>query len=621
MKKIGLYLAWILILSMILLPLYSLKEGLAVGKTPAEIHRLHWQTNNTTRIWDNDWEQLQERIVNIKALANLTPPGSVIMIDSSSWQEALAACALAARPINAFVVLADGGKIPQTLQKLLLSDSIPARTSYLLLLGNKTQFESVFQQRGYRIKIFPSSSYAVTAWQIDQELSKAAGISREIILVNGSGDPKLVLPAATMAAHRGTPILFYNGNNLPEATKAALSTRQGACNIYILAPPGSTDHNLMAELVTMGKVTEIGDPDPVQNSVAFAQFFDKTTGFGWQSTGETAEGGKQFILVQSDDWRMGIVGAQLFSGGVFGPLLVTTDKIRLPLALEKFYFSTKPDWWVTPAEGPYNHTWILGDTSQVSYSQQGRVHFLEEISDYKSKGSQGISGLESLTLVWYTLALVCALLAWAHLSTRMFQLSAFMRLAWASLMLVLGPIGLWAYYICYRGYRHQIAKGEFPRPRWVEVLAATCSTLGFGMPAMILTAFAMTYCGLPLILNRSLFFIFTGPMFLSMLGAYAAALLVNALLFVPLMLAFKENSTYWGTVKDNFSTVFWSMTSISIGMMPAMWLIMMKYLPMMPREEDLLWWGSMYVSSLLGLLTGYVGNWPLVASGKKKGTM
>ncbi len=622
MKRIGLYFTWLLILLMAFLPLYPLREGLSVGKTPPEINRLHWQTNNTTRIWGDDWKQLQEQVINIRVRANPALPRYVAVVDPNSWQEALAACSLISSPVNAFIILADNGAIPQMLQNLITSNSRRASTpTDLLLIGKVTRFETAFRRQGYRTTSIPASDFAATARQIDLELSKTSGLSREVFLINGAASPALALPAAVWAAHRGTPVLFFNGNNLPDITKTALRTRRGNCRIYIMAPPGSTNRNLKKELAALGKITEIGDMDPAQNSVVFARFFDKSTGLGWQTTNKNTDGGKQFLLAPGGDWRMGIVGVQLFNGGIFGPILVSMDKTRLPLALEKFYFTTKPDWWVTPAEGPYNHTWILGNTEQISYSQQGRVNFLEEISDYQSKGSQGISGLESITLIWYVLSIVCALLAWAHLSTRMFQLSPFMRLGWILLMLALGPIGLWAYYISYRGYGHQTAKGDFLRPRWVEVLAATCSTLGFGMPVMILTAFAMTYWGLPLILNRGPLFIFTGPMFQSILWSYVAAILVNSLLFVPLMLAFKENSTYWDTVKDNFITVFWSMTSISAGMMPVMWWIMMKYLPMMPREENLLWWGSMYASSLAGLLTGYIGNWPLVIGGRKKGTM
>ncbi|MDW7674036.1 MAG: DUF4396 domain-containing protein, partial [Bacillota bacterium] len=415
---------------------------------------------------------------------------------------------------------------------------------------------------------------------------------------------------------------FFNGDEkLLNETKAYLSNIEEDRAIYLVNPPNSTSATILNELNSYGKVQEVGHIDPVRNAIEFAGFFDASTNFGWRTTGATVDGAKRLLVAPQNDWRFALIGTQFFSGGVFGPMLITPETNKLPAALEKFYFSIQPDWWITPAEGPFNHSWILGNIDFISYPVQSRINFLQEIRNYENLGDQGVSGLEAMIIVWYALAVSSAIWVWFHLTSRMFQLSPFMKLSWVLLMLVLGPIGLWTYYTCYRGYGHQVASGNFPRPRWVQTLAATCSTIGYGMPTMIATAFILTFFGLPLFLSYGPFFALESHMAQSVFWSYLAAILVNAFVFVPLMLAFKENSSYWDTVKANWLTVVISMTAISLGMMSAMWWIMMEYLVMMPEEENLLWWGSMYAANVVGLFTGYIGNWLLIIRGEKKGRM
>mgnify|MGYP002397581396 CR=1 FL=1 len=301
--------------------------------------------------------------------------------------------------------------------------------------------------------------------------------------------------------------------------------------------------------------------------------------------------------------------------------ILLTKPDKLPPVLEKFLWAAAPDWWVTPAEGPFNHVWLLGGLEQVSYAVQGRVDFIQELRDYLDQGAQGISGIEALALVWFALSLASAIWTWFHLSTRLTQVAPVMKISWILVMFVLGTLGLWAYVTYDRGYGHQAALGEFPRPLWVQVLSATLGTVGFGMSTMIAVAFLLAYFGLPLFTFSGFFFWLGSPMTQSIFWSYLAALVVNMFVFVPLMLMSKEASAYRDTLRDNALTVFISMTSISIGMMGAMWLLQMRGLTVMPEEENLIWWATVWAANIVGLVTGYIGNWSLVVRGRKIGTM
>ncbi|MDW7683828.1 MAG: DUF4396 domain-containing protein [Bacillota bacterium] len=621
MKRIGLYTAIFLILFMALAPLYAFKESVSLGKIPDSFSRVHWSTNNTTRVWGDDWQTLQKNIQQIQYPPGLNSPEFIILADVEAWTQSLASASLLAAPAKGGLLLAtedEADELLESLRELSPTGSDQLQGIQVITVGKAVQLtERITNELNYTVLEVNGEDDADIVRQLYDLREQIAGEADSVILVDQSIHSGYALPAATWAVHRGTPFLLLDGGSVPEPSKDIL--RQNELNIYILTSPAVPIDE--AALSSFGRVTRIGRKNLVEHAVSFARYFDEDILFGWRTTEATREGGKNFLLVEDGDWRFGVLGAQLFAGGVFGPLLITDYADKLPVALEKFYFDVKPDWWVTPAEGPYNHTWIMGSTDNISYGVQGRVNFLQEISDYESQGDQAVSGLEAMTIVWYALALAGAIWTWFHLSTHLFQLSPFMKFAWILVVMALGPVGLWAYYRCYRGYTHQVASGEFRRPLWVQTLAATCSTLGFGMPTMTATAFLLTLFGLPLFLSRGPLFLFGTPMMQAIIWSYLAALVVNIFLFVPVMLSLKEDSAYRDTVGSNWLTVIISMTFITIGMMGTMWWIMMEYLEMMPEEENILWWGSIYAANLAGLAIGYIGNWLLVVRNEKKGTM
>lgn len=617
MKRLGLAVSVLLLLVMAAGPLNSLGESIQIAKLPDIIAKNHWNTNNTTRVIADSWQSVQSQV---QAIAQPSPVEMVIFTSAESWTDTLTSSSLLAYPNKAILIMLQGNDINEISSRL--SESKPAGSNNLagtqvLLVGRAATQEATVKSLGYKVMSVAGGSAEVAA-KI-KSLRERFEPSKGLYILIDQNSPAFAMPAANWAAHNGTPILIASQNSLPEATRGVLAG--GNVNgIYTFIPPGNDLNQLKSALQSFGKVTDLAQKDPVSTSVNFANFYDDKTMLGWNANQTTNSGHKMFLVVNKDDWQYALAAMQLFSNKIFGPLIYTEQNF-VPALVEKLYFNVKPDWWQTPAEGPYNHSWILGNADHISYAAQGRLNFLQEISSYQTMGDEGLSGIETLALVWYLSALACALWIWCHLSTRLFQLSPFMKIAWVLLALVLGPVGLWAYYTCYRGYAHQVARGEFPRPRWVQVLAATCSTAGFGLPIMISIAFILTYAGLPLLFMRNSWYFLGGPMVQSVIWSYLGTLLINAFLFVPLMLAFKENSSYWGTVKSNWLTVFISMTSISMGMMSVMMLLMMVYLDMMPEQSNLNWWFSMYVSSLVGILSGYIGNWILVVRGEKKGTM
>ncbi len=614
MKRLGLYLALFLVIMMVFMPLVALIESLSLGKIPAVINRLHWSTNNTTRVWADDWQELQYEAVSL--LEEKGPLNLVIVTDDSSWQNPLLFACLLAKPVNAvlYMLTEDNREAVLTRIKANPPDGLHSlEGTEVILTGKSVSIGRELRENGLEVLEITGDLQTISEKIIDLRKQIDPNLA-QFILVDMDDDFRYALPAGSWAVHQGTPIIPVDDN----AVSPQIGRKLKDFNNPFLYLISNNDADT-ASLSAYGKVRTIDAGSPREAAMNFARYYDHENQFGWRANQATSEGGKMFLAAPDDDWHYAAAGLQLFSREIFGPLLFISSE-QVPIAAEKFYFDVKPDWWVTPAEGPYNHTWILGSSKVISYPVQGRINFLQEISNYETQGDQGMSGIEALTLVWYFLSIAGALWVWAHLSTHLFMLSPFMKLAWILLVLAAGPFGIWAYYMCYRGYAHRVAYGEFRRPLWIQSLAATCSTAGYGIPIMISIAFILTYFGLPLFLDREFLFVLGTPMFQSVLWSYLGTIFINALVFVPLMLSLKEDSSYWNTVQSNWLTVVISMTSISIGMMTAMWLLMMG-LDMRPEESNLNWWAVMYTANLIGIAAGYIGNWVLVAYGEKKGTM
>ena len=62
-------------------------------------------------------------------------------------------------------------------------------------------------------------------------------------------------------------------------------------------------------------------------------------------------------------------------------------------------------------------------------------------------------------------------------------------------------------------------------------------------------------------------------------------------------------------------------SSNTLSMMTTAWWMLMAHSPMMPKEDEILWFGSMWLASSAGFLIAWPLNWPLVRAGLKSGAM
>jgi peptidoglycan/LPS O-acetylase OafA/YrhL len=136
---------------------------------------------------------------------------------------------------------------------------------------------------------------------------------------------------------------------------------------------------------------------------------------------------------------------------------------------------------------------------------------------------------------------------------------------------------------------------------------------------MIAVGFLLNYFGIPmLVLDGPLFWLGNAMTVLIVL-VYVIAFLVSWLVFHIPMLKDSRGMDTGKATKRGAKIVAVSMTSVSVGMMGGMWLIMMLNLPMMPGDDNILWFGVMVFATLVGFVIAWPVNGLLVRKNLKPG--
>jgi hypothetical protein len=330
-------------------------------------------TRNTTRVGGRD------PIADAAAVARAahpatdrsTRPKAVALVDAGHWQAGLAAAALAADPIGAPVLLADGDELPEatraTLQALAPTGSREAGGAQVIRIGDVPRVD------GFATTDVTGTDGAAIAARIDAMLSAARGVTSDHLVIVSSERPELALPAAGWAAKSGDPILFTERDRLPAATREAIMRHQQP-RIYILGSRRVVSARVERELRRLGTVKRIdGGDDPVRNAIAFARYLDGA--FGWG----VVDPGHGLVFVNAARPLDAVAAAPLSGGGTYGPILVHTGGDRLPAALESYLLDIQPGYRRDPVRGVYNHGWILGDEDAMPAAVQARIDALLEI--------------------------------------------------------------------------------------------------------------------------------------------------------------------------------------------------------------------------------------------------
>ena len=338
-------------------------------------------------------------------------PWSVILVTPDDPVAALNAAELIQFPNNAPILFVDKSGIPAvTLEELKRLSPVGVERAdgvqaFVIGAAASDAVLKQLQDLGLKTRSITAPDNYALANQIDmiygQIHSPDTGVPTMINSVkNGNGvmdvfigstdAPLFMLPIAEWASHLPSGVLWVDGkaDKLPQPTVDALKRRQGKAMIYVMGGPQQISRALVKELSQYGSVARVTTdaqpssnapqaPDPVTISVAFARMWDPTGLVGWNMVGA----GHGFTVVNSNDWQGAVAAAVLSSRGFHAALLVTDDAQHLSKPVADYLDLVRPTFMLTPAEGPYNRLYIIGDYSKISWMAQVEANSSQEIAN------------------------------------------------------------------------------------------------------------------------------------------------------------------------------------------------------------------------------------------------
>lgn len=606
---------WLIIL---MIPFYILLSFLHPGTPHKDAEIFVPYTGNTTRIMGDNPTGMSLKISRIKypTADYYSRPNFVVVLDNEPLS-ALPSASLLAPPLRSVLLISGGtGDKDMIIEEVKRLSPTGINGYQVIIIGNfpGDYIDSIVEE-GLNVKVIASEDPQGLSLQIDKFKNNFIEKKSKNILVASADKWKNLLPGLAWSVRSGDSIFFIKDNKIPEGLKQKAGQEKNKLKIFYF---GELDKDMEEKLNKLGEIDILSNPDPAVLSANFAQYYNQTSGLGWYNRASEGDANLNVILTDAE-WYNALLGASLNSSDKFGPLLIT-DTQRLSPAAENFLWSKKPLFWATPAEGPYNHAWIIGN--QISYSVQARIDYINEIAPYLTGDEQGLSGLEALLLAHILVCFFGSL--WTALHIRMRKPGMFWgtRIMWPLLVSVTGCIGLLIYILSYKN-RKPVFTGNgkitWIRPVWNQAAFATAGSLAFGASLMAAFDFLWYVRGIPVLQLKSPLFWLGNPMIIQMVLSYIAALAINLLLFQSVMNSRKKDIPYSRALNKTLLPVFISMTTMFLGMMPVMWWLQMKYLPVMPEADTLLWWGTLLISILAGTLLSYIANWEMVRLNLKEG--
>jgi hypothetical protein len=333
-------------------------------------------TKNTTRVAGGDAiaDAAGVALATYPARTAESRPTAVVLAEVRAWQTGIAASVLAARPIRAPILFADGDTIPDAtkaaLDALQPTGSKEAGGAQVIRVGTKAPVD------GYKTTDVPAAaSPAALAAAVDRLQTAAAGSASNAVVVVNADRPEYAMPAAGWAAKSGNPILWVTATGVPPETEAALKAHKGAA-IYVLGPEDAVPETVFDALGKLGTVKRIAATDAVSTAITFARYRDGA--FGWY----VVDPGHGLVFANARRPQDAAAAAPLSAHGKYGPLLLIGDDAgALPEPLQNYLLDIQPGYDETtdPVRGVYNHGWIIGDESALAAAVQARIDTLLEI--------------------------------------------------------------------------------------------------------------------------------------------------------------------------------------------------------------------------------------------------
>ncbi|SDM55299.1 protein of unknown function [Catalinimonas alkaloidigena] len=472
---------------------------------------------------------------------------------------------------------------------------------------------------------YPQAATALQApteqtWETFAQNSISVDPVGKHVLVLPGGDRRALgwaLPALYYAFYYGSPIVFVHEG----AIDPVLSTRYADRKAFLIGP---------SELVpaSLGEgfrqAERIAAATPQALAVQLAEYRDEETEFGWGRTHWRRSGYFHYVVTTPNDALLGLA-ALPYARSNNASLLYAQDDGSLPAALDRYVWAQRADWFVSPSEGPFRHFWLV--SNRISYSTAARLDFAVEKAEYPSMGAIALGPLEALLSLLIGWGLASAVFVWVHAALTLPMVKMPLKIAWALSSLLLPVLGPVLYLNAYRRPAWQDEQGgwHWLRSHSLQSAAATAMGFGYGAPLMIAIGFLFVWFGFPIFfpawLDGAEAWLGAGMplmMFFMLVLAIGTAWVLVQYPMKQSMMSSMPRPHIW---RMALITTFFSMLAVSLGMMTSAWYMLMDHIPMMPKEDDLLWFGSLWLASFIGFLAAWPLNWIMIRRHLKPGNL
>jgi hypothetical protein len=364
----------------------------AAGNPAERLNPPSLATKNTTRLGGVDpiADAADVALTVYPSVIPGTHPRVVTLAPSGDWEAAIAASVFMATPIHAPILFSNGTALPPVSQTAL--NELAPIGSNQLNGAEVIRIGDVAAPAGKKAATIDGSDPYTLAANIDKLATTIDGRPSINVLVASSTAPAYAMPAAGWAAESGEPILFVDGATIPEATRQALLAHQRP-HIYVLGPPSVIPDSVLSQLGRYGNVKRISSADtPEANAVAFARYRNPAciyaqpcahvpNSFGWAIDSP----GHGYVLLNADRTLDAAAAAPLSGSGDFGPELLTANATTLPSSVLNYFLTYATPGYSQggPTAAVYNHGWVIGGLSAITFKVQAEVDELLEVVPQK----------------------------------------------------------------------------------------------------------------------------------------------------------------------------------------------------------------------------------------------
>ncbi len=440
------------------------------------------------------------------------------------------------------------------------------------------------------------------AMAVDEILLGWREYSERLIFVPDE-DHRFALAAATWIAHSGDPVYPVGKDELSPELQDHLRKvqlrRSGSAemNLYLLAPRALATSPVLERLNEFGQAVRVAGMTPQDTALSLAQYYDAGAGFGWW-TGAVRDADRVYLVGNPDRCADLIAVAPLFGESQRGPTILTTDA-DISCTVETYLWTLSPHWAVSPSDAPFVQAWIAGCTESVVWSAQARMDRINEAVPYDR---QGFGGLDALSLVWLFSSGLGGIWVWIHSSVRRPAMKQQRRLLWVVAALVLGAVGLLAYYLA---VREELPGADLavPAPS-VKALSYCVGVMSITVAVIMLTGLVYLLLGRPLWIIDGSLFALGNPEVRSLIAGYVLSLVLMILLVEPGLSPHRRES-YSALLKRTAPAPALTLTWGALVFSLALWWLRRQYLTVPPRPEELLWWGTGGAAAVAAVLLTY----------------